>query len=376
MPDKIPFNRPYLTGKELHNIAQAHTLGQLAGDGSFTKQCHQWLEESIGTKKALLTHSCTASLEMAALLADIQPGDEVIMPSYTFVSTANAFVLRGGVPVFVDIREDTLNLDERRIEAAITPKTKAIVPVHYAGVACEMDVILEIAQAHKLWVIEDAAQGILSTYKSKPLGALGHLGCLSFHETKNVISGEGGALLVNEEDWVQRAEIIREKGTNRSQFFRGQVDKYTWVEVGSSYLPGEIIAAFLWAQLQEAEVITQQRLEVWNAYHEAFGQLEAQERLRRPIVPEHCQHNGHLYYLLLRDLQDRTQFIETLKDQGINCVFHYVPLHSSPAGKKYGRVSGNLSVTESISERLVRLPMWLDLYKHQKQTIETIISIL
>ena len=361
MPNRIVFNRPYWTGKELHFIAEAYTHGQLAGDGSFTKQCHQWLEESIGTKKALLTHSCTASLEMAALLAGIQPGDEVIMPSYTFVSTANAFVLRGGVPVFVDIREDTLNLDERRIEAAITPKTKAIVPVHYAGVACEMDVILEIAQAHKLWVIEDAAQGILSTYKGKALGALGHLGCLSFHETKNVISGEGGALLVNEEDWVQRAEVIREKGTNRSQFFRGQVDKYTWVEVGSSYLPGEIIAAFLWAQLQEAEVITQQRLEVWNAYHEAFGQLEAQERLRRPIIPEHCQHNGHLYYLLLRDLQDRTQFIETLKDQGINCVFHYVPLHSSPAGKKYGRVSGNLSVTESISERLVRLPMWVGL---------------
>ena len=361
MPPKIPFNRPYLTGKELHNIAQAQALGQLAGDGSFTKQCHQWLEKSIGTKKALLTHSCTASLEMAALLTDIKPGDEVIMPSYTFVSTANAFVLRGGVPVFVDMREDTLNLDERRIEAAITPKTKAIVPVHYGGVACEMDVILEIAQAYKLWVIEDAAQGVLSNYKGKPLGALGHLGCLSFHETKNVISGEGGALLVNEEDWVQRAEIIREKGTNRSQFFRGQVDKYTWVEVGSSYLPGEIIAAFLWAQLQEAEVITQQRLEVWNAYHEAFAELESKERLRRPFVPKECQHNGHLYYLLLRDLQDRTQFIETLKDKGINCVFHYVPLHSSPAGKKHGRVSGNLSVTESISERLVRLPMWVGL---------------
>ena len=374
MPDKIPFNRPYLTGKELHNIAQAHALGQLAGDGSFTKQCHQWLEASIGTKKALLTHSCTASLEMAALLADIQPGDEVIMPSYTFVSTANAFVLRGGVPVFVDIREDTLNLDERRIEAAITPKTKAIVPVHYAGVACEMDVILEIAQAHKLWVIEDAAQGILSTYKSKPLGALGHLGCLSFHETKNVISGEGGALLVNEEDWVQRAEIIREKGTNRSQFFRGQVDKYTWVEVGSSYLPGEIIAAFLWAQLQEAEVITQQRLEIWNAYHEAFGQLEAQERLRRPIIPEHCQHNGHLYYLLLRDLQDRTQFIETLKDQGINCVFHYVPLHSSPAGKRYGLVSGSMEVTDSVSERLVRLPVWIGMENIQTQILDAIMS--
>ena len=374
MPDKIPFNRPYLTGKELHNIAQAHTLGQLAGDGSFTKQCHQWLEESIGTKKALLTHSCTASLEMAALLADIQPGDEVIMPSYTFVSTANAFVLRGGVPVFVDIREDTLNLDERRIEAAITPKTKAIVPVHYAGVACEMDVILEIAQAHKLWVIEDAAQGILSTFKGKALGALGHLGCLSFHETKNVISGEGGALLVNEEDWVQRAEVIREKGTNRSQFFRGQVDKYTWVEVGSSYLPGEIIAAFLWAQLQEAEVITQQRLEVWNAYHEAFAELESKERLRRPFVPKECQHNGHLYYLLLRDLKDRTNFIETMKEEGINCVFHYVPLHSSPAGKKYGRVSGSLSVTDIVSERLVRLPLWVGL--EQERVIEKAVRVL
>ena len=373
---RVPFNRPYLTGKELHNIAQAHALGQLAGDGSFTKHCHQWLEESIGTKKALLTHSCTASLEMAALLTDIKPGDEVIMPSYTFVSTANAFVLRGGVPVFVDMREDTLNLDERRIEAAITPKTKAIVPVHYAGVACEMDAILEIAQAHKLWVIEDAAQGVLSNYKGKPLGALGHLGCLSFHETKNVISGEGGALLVNEEDWVQRAEIIREKGTNRSQFFRGQVDKYTWVEVGSSYLPGEIIAAFLWAQLQEAEVITQRRLEVWSAYHEAFGQLEAQERLRRPIVPEHCQHNGHLYYLLLRDLQDRTQFIETLKDQGINCVFHYVPLHSSPAGKKYGRVSGSLSVTERVSDSLVRLPLWCMENDDRSRVINKISTVL
>ena len=373
---RVPFNRPYLTGKELHNIAQAQALGQLAGDGSFTKQCHQWLEESIGTKKALLTHSCTASLEMAALLTDIKPGDEVIMPSYTFVSTANAFVLRGGVPVFVDMREDTLNLDERRIEAAITPKTKAIVPVHYAGVACEMDAILEIAQAHKLWVIEDAAQGVLSNYKGKPLGALGHLGCLSFHETKNVISGEGGALLVNEEDWVQRAEIIREKGTNRSQFFRGQVDKYTWVEVGSSYLPGEIIAAFLWAQLQEAEVITQRRLEVWSAYHEAFGQLEAQERLRRPIVPEHCQHNGHLYYLLLRDLQDRTQFIETLKDQGINCVFHYVPLHSSPAGKKYGRVSGSLSVTERVSDSLVRLPLWCMENDDRSRVINKISTVL
>ena len=357
----IPFNKPYLTGKELEYIAHAHARGQLAGDGEFTRRCSDWLEERTGCTKALLTHSCTAALEMAAILADIQPGDEIIMPSYTFVSTANAFVLRGGVPVFVDIRPDTLNLDERKIEAAITPRTRAIVPVHYAGVACEMDSIMDIARRRDLLVIEDAAQGMMATYKGRALGSIGDMGCYSFHETKNIISGEGGALLINDPALAERAEIIREKGTNRSQFFRGQVDKYTWVDIGSSYLPGEIIAAFLWAQLHEAESITQRRLEIWNTYHAAFEELENKERLRRPIVPKECHQNGHMYYLLLRDLDDRTHFIETMKEQGVNCVFHYVPLHSSPAGKKYGRVSGSMEVTDDVSERLVRLPMWVGL---------------
>ncbi len=374
MAPKFPFNQPHLTGNELHYISDAHAHGQLAGDGSFTQKCHQQLEESTGAQKVLLTHSCTAALEMAALLADIQPGDEVIMPSYTFVSTANAFVLRGGVPVFVDIRPDTLNLNEQLIEQAITSKTKGIVPVHYAGVACEMDAILEIAQKHDLFVIEDAAQGVQACYKGKALGTLGDLGCFSFHETKNVISGEGGALLVNRRDWIQRAEIVREKGTNRSQFFRGQVDKYTWVEAGSSYLPGEIIAAFLWAQLQEAESITQRRLEIWKTYHTAFEELESKERLRRPIVPKECQHNGHMYYLLLRDLKDRSNFIENMKEQGVNCVFHYVPLHSSPAGKKYGRVSGSRKVTDSVSERLVRLPLWVGLEPSLTEIIDRLLE--
>ena len=284
----IPFNKPYLTGKELHYISEAHARGQLAGDGYFTKKCNTWLEEKTGCHKALLTHSCTAALEMAAILADIQPGDEVIMPSYTFVSTANAFVLRGGVPVFVDIREDTLNIDEQLIEAAITPRTKAIVPVHYAGVACEMDTIMAIARNHNLLVIEDAAQGVMATHKGRPLGSIGDLGCYSFHETKNIISGEGGALLINNPAFADRAEIIREKGTNRSQFFRGQVDKYTWVDIGSSYLPGELIAAFLWAQMEEADSITAKRLEIWNHYNARFQELEALGQLRRPVVPEDC----------------------------------------------------------------------------------------
>ena len=282
---KVPFNKPYMTGKELFYIAEAHFNGMLAGDGPFTKKCHRWLEEQTGAQKALLTHSCTAALEMAAILADIQPGDEVIMPSYTFVSTANAFVLRGGVPVFVDIRPDTLNIDETLIEAAITSRTKAIVPVHYAGVACEMDTIMDIARRHNLLVIEDAAQGVLSTYKGKTLGTIGHMGAYSFHETKNVISGEGGALLINDARFIERAEIIREKGTNRSQFFRGQVDKYTWVDVGSSYLPGEVIAAFLWAQLEDASNITARRLAIWEQYHRGLHALERQGRLRRPVVP-------------------------------------------------------------------------------------------
>ncbi len=354
----IPFNKPHLTGKELHNIADAHQRGQLAGDGFYTKRCSEWLEQTTGAKKVLLTHSCTAALEMAAMLADIKPGDEVIMPSYTFVSTANAFVLRGGVPVFVDIRADTLNIDETQIEAVITPRTRAIVPVHYAGVACEMDTILEIAKRHNLLVIEDAAQGVMASYKGRALGSIGHLGTYSFHETKNVISGEGGALLVNDPSLVTRAEIIREKGTNRSQFFRGQVDKYTWVDVGSSYLPGEIIAAFLWAQLEDARKITAKRLEIWGEYHQAFEPLEAERRVRRPIVPAGCEHNAHMYYLLLKDLSARTTFIDSMKQQGINCVFHYVPLHSSPAGKKYGRAVGEMAVTNDLADRLVRLPIW------------------
>jgi dTDP-4-amino-4,6-dideoxygalactose transaminase len=297
---------------------------------------------------------------MAAILADIQPGDEVILPSYTFVSTANAFVLRGGVPVFVDIRPDTLNLDETKIEAAITARTKAIVPVHYAGVACEMDAIMEIANRHGLLVIEDAAQGIMSTYKGRELGSIGHMGAYSFHETKNIISGEGGALLINDEKFAERAEIIREKGTNRSQFFRGQVDKYTWVDVGSSYLPGEVIASFLWAQMQEAEAITERRLAVWGDYNKALGDCLGGDAIRLPTVPEECQHNAHMYYIVLESLEKRTKFISTLKERGINTVFHYVPLHSSPVGRRIGRVGGIMTYTENLSERVVRLPLWIN----------------
>ena len=365
----IPFNKPYMTGRELWYIAQAHTNGHLAGDGMFTKKCHAWLEARSGAHKALLSHSCTAALEMAAILADIRPGDEVIMPSYTFVSTANAFVLRGGVPVFVDIRPDTLNIDETKIEAAITPRTKAIVPVHYAGVACEMDAIMDIAQRHDLLVIEDAAQAVMSAYKGKPLGAIGHLGAYSFHETKNIISGEGGALLVNDEPFAERAEIIREKGTNRSQFFRGQVDKYTWVDIGSSYLPGEVIAAFLWAQMEEAQNITQMRLDIWHQYHQALAPLEAAGKLRRPIIPEGCQHNAHMYYILLESLDKRTEVIARLKEQNINAVFHYVPLHSSPAGRKYGRACGELTNTNDLSDRLLRLPLWVGMNEEQERVI-------
>jgi dTDP-4-amino-4,6-dideoxygalactose transaminase len=355
----IPFNKPFMTGRELWYIAQAHTNGHLSGDGSFTKKCHGWLEAKTGTHKAMLTHSCTAALEMGALLTDIQPGDEIIMPSYTFVSTANAFVLRAGVPVFVDVRPDTFNIDETLIEAAITKRTKAIVPVHYAGVACEMDAIMAIAKRHNLIVIEDAAQGIMSTYKGRPLGSIGHLGAYSFHETKNIVAGEGGALLVNDERFAERAEIIREKGTNRSQFFRGQVDKYTWVDIGSSYLPGEVVAAFLYAQMEEAEAIIKERLAIWKQYHEALAALEASGVLRRPIIPEGCQHNAHMYYILLASLEKRTKLIASLKEQGMNAVFHYVPLHSSPAGRRYGRVSGTMVNTESVSDRLLRLPLWV-----------------
>ncbi len=373
---KIPFNKPHMTGKELWYIAQAHALGHLAGDGSFTKKCHGWLENRTGTRKALLTHSCTAALEMAALMADLHPGDEVIMPSYTFVSTANAFVLRGATPVFVDIRPDTMNIDETRIEAAITDRTRAIVPVHYAGVGCEMDAIMAIAQTHNLLVIEDAAQGVMSTYKGRPLGSIGHMGAFSFHETKNVISGEGGALLVNDARLVERAEIIREKGTNRSQFFRGQVDKYTWVDIGSSYLPGELIAAFLWAQMEEADAITQQRLALWSTYHQWLATPEAEGRLRRPVIPAHCAHNAHMYYILLPDLEARTRFIKRLKQADIQTVFHYVPLHSSPAGQRFGCICGDLAITNDLSNRLVRLPLWLGLEAYQADVIRQILEAL
>lgn len=359
--DNIPFNKPFMTGRELWYIAQAHASGHLSGDGDFTKKCHVWLEAQTGAHKALLTHSCTAALEMAAFLADIQPGDEVIMPSYTFVSTANAFVLRGGVPVFVDIRPDTLNIDETLIEEAITPRTRAIVPVHYAGVACEMDVVMDIARRHNLLVIEDAAQGIMSTYKGRPLGAIGHLGVYSFHETKNIIAGESGALLVNDERFAERAEIIREKGTNRSQFFRGQIDKYTWVDVGSSYLPGEVVAAFLWAQMEEAEAITEKRLAIWKQYDTALAPLEAAGVLRRPIISAGCRHNAHMYYILLASLEKRKELMASLQEQGVNTVFHYVPLHSSPAGKHYGRTCGSMVNTVSVSDRLLRLPLWVEM---------------
>ena len=376
MTVNTPFNKPYMTGKELWYIAQAHASGHMAGDGGFTKKCSTWLEARTGARRALLTHSCTAALEMAAILAGIQPGDEVIMPSYTFVSTANAFVLRGAVPVFVDIRPDTLNIDETLIEAAITPKTRAIVVVHYAGVGCEMDAIMALADRHGLLVIEDAAQAVMARYKGRPLGAIGQMGTLSFHETKNIISGEGGALLVNDARFAERAEIIREKGTNRSQFFRGQVDKYTWVDIGSSYLPGEIITAFLWAQMEEADDITRRRLELWNAYHQAFAAPEADGRLRRPIVPAHCEHNAHMYYLLLPSLERRTAFIDRLRQAGIHTVFHYIPLHSAPAGLRHGRAHGDLAVTADLSDRLVRLPLWLGLAERQDEVIRAVTKAL
>jgi dTDP-4-amino-4,6-dideoxygalactose transaminase len=366
----IPFNKIYLTGQELKYIQQSQEEGNLSGDGTFTHKCSAWLENKTQTKKALITHSCTAALEMAAILADIQPGDEVIMPSYTFVSTANAFALRGGIPVFVDIRPDTLNIDEKLIEAAITPRTKAIAPVHYAGVGCEMDTIMQIAKKHNLLVIEDAAQGVMASYKGKALGAIGHLGAYSFHETKNIISGEGGAILVNDEQFALRAEIIREKGTNRSQFYRGQVDKYTWQDIGSSYLPSEDIAAFLYAQLEHAEDITNKRLVIWKTYHDAFESLEQRGVLRRPIIPAECQHNAHMYYILLESLEHRTKLIEKFKKQDIHPVFHYIPLHNAPAGKKYARTHGDLKYTEDLSDRLLRLPLWVGLAEHQHKVLE------
>jgi len=363
---KIPFNKPFTIAAELENIAAAVREGHLAGDGRFTRQCHQWLEQNLGAKRALLTHSCTAALEMAAILCGLEPGDEVIMPSFTFVSTANAFVLRGAVPVFVDIRPDTLNLDEKLVAQAITPRTRAIVPVHYAGVACEMDALMALAGSRDLVVVEDAAQGILAEYKGRKLGAIGHLGCLSFHETKNVISGEGGALLVNDERYLERAEIIREKGTNRAQFFRGEVDKYTWVDIGSSFLPSELVGAFLWAQLEHAGGINARRMKLCAAYRAGLDALARRGVLALPQPePPGVKGNGHLFYILLKDLATRSALIAYLKARGIHSVFHYVPLHFSPAGRRYGRTAGPLPVTDDIAGRLLRLPLYYGLTEEQ-----------
>lgn len=354
----ISFNVPPYVGNEMEYIQQAVDVRKICGDGQFTKKCNAWIEEKTGTSKALLTTSCTHATEMAAILCDIKPGDEVIMPSYTFVSTADAFVLRGAKVVFVDIRPDTMNIDESLIEAAITEKTKAIVPVHYAGVACEMDTIMALAKKYNLKVVEDAAQGVMSTYKGKALGSIGDFGCYSFHETKNYSMGEGGALLIRSEDDVERAEIIREKGTNRSKFFRGQIDKYTWVEAGSSYLPSELNAAYLYAQLEKADVINDARMACWNTYYQELLPLKEAGKIDLPYVPEDCVHNAHMFYVKAKDLQERSALIAFLKENGIGCVFHYIPLHTAPAGKKYGRFAGEDKYTTKESERLARLPMY------------------
>jgi dTDP-4-amino-4,6-dideoxygalactose transaminase len=367
----IPFTKLYTVGDELEFIHQAISNGFIHGDGHFTHRCHYWLEQIVGCEKACLTNSCTAALEMAVILAEIEPGDEVILPSYTFVSTANAVVLRGGMPVFVDIRPDTLNLDESKIEAAITSRTKAVIPVHYAGVGCEMDAIMAIAHRHNLVVIEDGAQAVCARYKGRPLGSYGHLAAYSFHATKNVVSGEGGALLINDPKFSERAEIIWEKGTNRKQFFRGEVDKYTWVDVGSSFLPSELTAAFLLAQLQRADSITHKRLSLWRTYHTAFELLEQQGLAGRPQIPNHCQHNAHIYYLMMRSPQERTDLLQHLKANGVQATFHYVPLHSSPAGQKYGRIAGEMTVTDDISQRIVRLPLSASLSTEQVDFIIT-----
>jgi dTDP-4-amino-4,6-dideoxygalactose transaminase len=368
----IPFNKPYMTGRELGYIERAHASSQLSGDGDFTRRCSRWLEQRTGTPRALLTHSCTAALEIAAFLLDLVPGDEIIMPSFTFVSTANAFAIRGAVPVFVDIRSDTLNLDETLVEAAITPRTRAIVVVHYAGIAAAMDELLQIANRYSLAVIEDAAQALMSTYHGRSLGTLGAYGALSFHETKNVVCGEGGALLIRDKGRVARAEIVREKGTDRSRFMRGEIDKYTWVDVGSSYVPGEILAAFLYAQMEHADEITRRRLGIWDVYHRAFADLERREAVRRPVVPDECIHNAHIYYLLLRNRNERDRVIAELKVRGVAALFHYVPLHSSPAGRKLSRCATSMAVTDDLSGRLVRLPLWLGLEAFQQTVIEQV----
>jgi len=355
----ISFNKPPLTGNEKQYITQAINSDKISGDGQFTQKCHTWFEENLGCKKALLTTSCTHALEMAAMLIDIQPGDEVIMPSYTFVSTANAFVLRGAKIVFVDIHPDTMNIDETKIEQAITDKTKAIVLVHYAGVSCEMDTIMDLSNRYNLFVVEDAAQGMMSTYKGKALGTIGHIGTFSFHETKNYTSaGEGGLLIINDEQFIDRAEVIREKGTNRNQFFRGMVDKYSWVDIGSSYLMNDISAAYLWGQLEKADEINDDRLKSWLIYYEQLNPLEKEGYIELPIIPENCEHNAHMFYIKVEDLYTRTKLIEYLIEHSINAVFHYVPLHTATAGMKFGRFNGVDKFTTKDSERLLRLPLY------------------
>lgn len=365
----IPFNIPPYVGDEDKYIKQAIANHKICGDGEFTKKCNEWIEKRTGTPKALLTTSCTHALELAAILLDIHPGDEVIMPSYTFVSTADAFVLRGAQIVFVDIRPDTMNIDEKLIENAVTEKTKAIVPVHYAGVSCEMDKIMEIAHKYKLAVVEDAAQGVMSFYKGKALGTIGDFGCYSFHETKNYSMGEGGALLIQKEDKIEDAEIVREKGTNRSKFYRGQIDKYTWVNLGSSYLPSDINAAYLYAQLEKADDINNDRLASWNFYYKAFEELKEKERIELPFVPEGCRHNAHMFYIKAKDLEERSALIAFLKERDILSVFHYIPLHSAPAGQKYGRFSGEDKYTTKESERIIRLPMYYGLTDEDKEKV-------
>lgn len=357
----ITFNKAPFTGAEFGYIQQAIDDMKICGDGSFTKKCASWMEERFGARRVLLTTSGTSALEMAAALCNLEPGDEVILPSYTFSSTATAFVGQGARLKFIDIRPDTMNLDETLVEAAITPKTKVIVPMHYAGVSCEMNAICDLARDHGLYVVEDAAQGVMSTYHGQALGTIGDFGCFSFHETKNYSMGEGGAVCLNNEDYFERAEIIREKGTNRSRFMRGQVDKYTWVDLGSSFLPSDMNAAYLWAQLECADEINENRLATWNAYHEAFAPLAERERVVVPTIPAECEHNAHMYYLKCRDLEDRTAYIAYMREHGVMCVFHYVPLHSAPAGKKFGRFSGEDRYTTADSDRLVRLPMCYNL---------------
>ncbi len=361
----IRFNVPPYTGKEIEYIKQAIKAQKICGDGEFTKKCSEWIEKRTGTDKCLLTTSCTHATELAALLSGIKEGDEVIMPSYTFVSTADAFVLRGARAVFVDIRPDTMNIDENKIEEAVTEKTKAIVPIHYAGVSCEMDTIMDIAKCHNLMVIEDAAQGILSTYKGRQLGTIGTFGCYSFHETKNYSMGEGGALLIQDGKYVEEAEIIREKGTNRSKFFRGQIDKYTWVNYGSSYLPSELNAAYLYAQLELADEILADRMESWNRYYEKLRPLYEEGKIELPVIPANCEHNAHMFYIKAKDLEERTALIKHLKEKDILAVFHYIPLHSAPAGKKFGRFSGEDVYTTKESERLLRLPLYYGLKPEQ-----------